>query len=217
MSILTLQLSLGIFFFGTIVFLHIAKKNLGASLAYGLQSLIITTILFLGYFFETGDISLLFIALLVLIVKVIVASLFFIKLIQKYELTFSASTYLNTPLTLMVIAILTFIAHSQKFSPLTEILPANQTLLALALSSIFVSLFLIINRKGVLSQIIGILSFENSIVAFAIFANLEQSLMFQLGIIFDIFIWLVITTVFVSMIHKHFGSLDITSMKSLKD
>lgn len=215
MNIVTLQLLVEIIF-GTVVFLHITKKNFGAALAYGFQSLAIMAIL-LGSFLETGDMFLLFIALLVLLVKVILAPLFFIKLIKKHELTMLVSTYLNTPLTLVVIVILTLIAHSQKFGPLTGIIPANHALLSLALSSMFLSLFLIISRKGALSQIIGILSCENSIVAFTIFAGLEQSPALQLGIIFNIIIWLAIAVVFASMIYKHFGSLDITSMRQLKD
>ena len=202
--------------FGTIVFLHITKKNVLAALAYSLQSLAITVILFIS-FVRTNNLPLLFIALLVLILKVIVAPVFFIKLIQKHELKLSVSTYLNMPLTLIVIAILTFVAHTHKFAPLTNILPVNQALLSLSLSSMLLSLFLLINRKGALSQIIGILSIENSIVAFTIFAGLEQSPALQLGIIFNILIWLIIATVFVSMIYKHFGSLDITTMNSLKD
>ncbi|MCL5017389.1 MAG: hypothetical protein M1155_01860 [Patescibacteria group bacterium] len=215
MNILTLQFLLEIVF-GTIVLLHITKKNVGAALAYGLQSLAITAILF-GYFFETSNLSLLFIALLVLIVKVILAPVFFIKLIQKHELTFSVSTLISQIKTLIIIAVLTFFAHSQKFAPLTGIFPANQVLLSLAFSAMLLSLFLLINRKGALSQIIGILSLENSIVAFTIFAGLERSPALQLGIIFNIFIWLIIAIVFVSMIYKHFGSLDITTMNKLKD
>jgi len=68
-----------------------------------------------------------------------------------------------------------------------------------------------------LSQIIGILSFENSIVVFAVFANLEQSAALQLGIVFDIFIWIMIASVFISMLYKHFGTLNVSSMKNLKD
>lgn len=215
MNTITLQLLLEIIF-GTIIFLHITKKNFGAALAYGLQSSAIAVIL-LGSFIKTGDVFLLFIAFLVLVVKAILAPVFFIRLIQKHKLTFSVSTYLNLPLTLMSIALLTYIAHSQKFAPLTGIFPAHQALLSLALSSIFLSLFLLINRKGALSQILGMLSLENSIVAFTFFAGLEQSPALQLGIIFNIFIWLIIATVFVSMILKHFGSLDITAMNHLKD
>ena len=121
------------------------------------------------------------------------------------------------PLALIIIAVFTAISRFQQFSPLTNIIPANHALLSLALAAIFTSLFLIINRKDAISQAIGVLSMENSIVAFAIFAGLEQSPMLQLGIVFDIFIWLIIATVFISMIYRHFGSLDTSTMKHLKD
>ena len=215
MNILNLQFLLEIVF-GTVIFLHITKKNFGAALSYSLQSLAITIILF-NSFVETGNMPLLFIALLIFIVKVIIAPVFFIKLIRQHALMFSVSTYLNTPLTLIIIATLTFVAHSPKFAPLTGIIPANQALLSLALASMFLSLFLTINRKGALSQIIGILSLENSIVAFTIFAGLEQSLMLQLGIMVNIFIWLIIATIFISMIYRHFGTLNVTTMNNLKD
>ncbi|MDD5773984.1 MAG: hypothetical protein PHX78_11015 [bacterium] len=215
MNILTLQFLLEIIF-GTVIFLHITKKNFWAVIAYGVQSLMIG-IIFLNSFFETVNVYIGIMVLLTIIIKVILAPLFLTRLIKRHLAMFSVSTYLNTPLTLIIIAILTFIARSQKFAPLTNIIPANQALLSLALSAIFLSLFLIINRKGALSQIIGILSLENSIVVFAVFAGLEQSPALQIGIISNFFIWLIIATVFVSMIFKHFGSLDITTMKNLKD
>lgn len=215
MNTLIYQILLGIVFL-TVVFFHLTKKNFEAALAYGVQSLAIVIIIFFSNS-DSFNIFLYFITIVILTVKVILAPAFFIKLIQKHKLTFSVSTYLNTPLTLISIAVLTFIAHSQKLAPLTDILPANQALLSLAFSSMLLSLFLLINRKGAFSQILGILSFENSIVAFAIFAGLEESSTLQLGIIFDIIVWLVIATMFVSMLYKHFGSLDVTSMRHLKD
>lgn len=202
--------------FGTIIFLHLSKKNLGATLAYSIQSLAIVAML-LGTSLATQNPWMLVIAFITLCVKVIMAPVFFIRLIRRHELTFSVSTHLNTPVTLIIIAVLTAMAYSQKFAALTSLVPGNQPLLALALASMFLSLFLIINRKGVLSQVLGILSFENSIVAFSIFAGMEQSLALQMGIIFNISIWVIVATVFVSMIYRHFGTLDINSMKSLKD
>lgn len=200
----------------TVVFLHLTKKNFAAAMAYSVQSLVIVAVL-LEAFIEEGNIYLFFIAWLVLIVKVILAPVFFSRLIKKHKLIFSVSTYLNMPLTLIIIAVLTFIAYSENFAPLTGLVPANQTLLSFALVSIFLSLFLIINRKGALSQIIGILSLENSILAFVFFAGLEQSPGLQAGVIFNIFVWIIIATTFMAMIYRHFGSLDVTSMKSLKD
>ncbi|MEK6646356.1 MAG: hypothetical protein AABY84_06765 [Candidatus Firestonebacteria bacterium] len=209
------QLLLTIFFL-TIIFLHTAKKNFWVAVMYGIQSLTVVLLL-VRFFLETGNVALLLIALLTLIIKIILAPVFIIRLIKKHELKFSASTYVNTPIALIMVATFTAIAHSHLFAPLIGIIPVNQKLLAIALSSIFISLFLIINRKGALSQIIGILSLENSIVVFGLFAGLEQSLGLQIGIIFDIFVWFMIATVFISMIYKHFGSLDVTEMKELKD
>jgi len=215
MNILFLQFLLDIFFL-TIVFLHITKKNFLVAIAYGVQSFVVLLIL-LNSFWETHNYYLLIVIVLTLVIKIILAPLFFIRLIKKHALIFSVNTYLNIPLTLISIAALTFMAHSQKFLPLTNIVPANQAILALALSSIFLSLFLIINRKGALSQIISILSLENSIIAFIIFAGLEQSPALQIGVIFNVFVWIAIASVFVSMIYQHFGTLNVTSMKNLTD
>ena len=215
MNVLFLQFLLGVIFL-TIISLHIIKKNIGTVIAYGIQSFVVVLIL-LNSFFETNNTVLLFVILLTFIVKVILAPVFFIRLIKRHELTFSASTNLNMPLTLIILAGLTAIAHSDQLSPLGNIIPTHHALLLLALSSIFISLFLIVNRKGAFSQAIGILSLENSIVSFAIFAGLEQSLILQVGIISDILIWIMIASVFIAMIYRHFGSLDTSLMKHLKD
>jgi len=215
MGIVYLQYLLGIAFL-TIIYMHVTKKNGEVVVAYSIQSLAITAIIF-NSFMVTKNIPLLIIVLLTLIVKVIMAPVFFMNLIKKHELIFTVSSYLNMPITLISIAIITGIAHSNKFLPLTSIIPEHQSLLALALSSILLSFFLIVNKKGALSQIVGVLTFENSIVAFTLFAGLEQSIALQIGIIFDIFVWLIISTVFISLIYKHFRSLDVTIMRSLRD
>ena len=215
MSLFISQFLLGAIFLA-IVFLHSAKKNLGAIIAYRLQSLAVVAFTF-GSFLETRNTSLLVVGLVIFVVKVIFAPIFLSRLIKKHKLTYSVSAYMNAPLTLIVIAIFTALAYSQKFAPLTNLVPGHHTLLQLALASIFLSLFLIVNRKGVLSQIIGVLSLENSIVAFVFYAGLEQSRSLQLGILFDIFIWVIIAAVFMSMIYQHYESLDVSKMKQLKD
>lgn len=198
------------------IVLHIVRKNSGTVVAYGIQSLAVTLII-LGGAIAANSLSLMIVALCTLAIKVIAAPKYFSRLIKKHEAIYSVSTYLNIPLSLVVIATLAAVAFSDKFAPLTAIVPANQMLLQLALASIFMSLFLVVNRRGALSQIVGVLSLENSIVCFAVLASLEQSALLQIGILFDIAIWIIIAIVFVSMIYAHFGSPDITSIKHLKD
>lgn len=203
-------------FFLTTIFFHVARKNFGIAIGYGIQSLAIALIL-LGSFFETGSFTLLFIIILIVTFKVIIAPRFFIDLVKKHEVKFSSSAYLNLPMTLIVISALIASVHSRVFLPLASLVPDHPELVLLSISGMLVSLFLIINRKGALSQIVGVLSLENSIVVFAIFSGLEQSTALQVGIMFDIAVWFIIATVFVSMIYKHFGTLDITEMRHLKD
>jgi len=215
MTLLFLQ-SLTAILFLTIIFLHLTKRNLSASVAFSIQSVLVA-FFFLNSFLETPDSYLLLVIIFTIIVKVILAPLFFIRLIKKHALAFNVSTYLNVPLTIIIMASLTFLAHLEKFNPLTNIVPAYHQLLSLALASIFLSLFLIVNRKGALSQIIGVLSLENSIVTFIIFAGLEKSPGMQIGVIFNILIWIMISTIFVSLLYRHFGSLNVTDMKNLTD
>ena len=133
--------------FITIVFLHIAKKNYAVALAYGVQSLAIVALLINAYV-ATRATTFLFIAVLGLFVKAVLAPLFIINQIKKHQLKFLVSTYANLPVSLITVAALTAAAHSHVFTPLVTIIPANRELLSLALSALFISMFLIINRKG---------------------------------------------------------------------
>lgn len=202
--------------FLSVIFMHVVKKNSSAAFLYSLQSLTITALLaILSY--KEHSIILLLVALLMFAVKAIIAPTFFLKLIKRHHITFSVSTYLNTPVTLIAITALTALANSYLFKPLVSLSPANESALILSVAAIFVSFFLIVNRKGAISQMIGILSLENGIVSFASLSGLEKNPGLQIGITFDISVWIIIATVFASMIYKQFGSMDVTTMKHLKE
>lgn len=202
--------------FLTAASLNIVKKNFNSVILYALQSLAVSAMIF-DSFINEGHKMMLLVFLLTFSLKVIVAPLFFSRLIKKHRLTFSATTYLSLPITLIIIATLTILTHSNILSALSSISKDNATYLSMVLAAILISIFMVVNRKGVISQMIGILSLENGIVAFAFFAGLEQFPGLEIGIIFNLCIWIVIATAFASMIYKQFGSLDVTTMKILKD
>lgn len=198
------------------VLLHITKRNSTAVLLYFIQSLAIVVLLF-HPLVENFSPVIMLMAILTLAVKAVVAPLFFSRLIKRHKLKFSSSTYLNTPLTLIAITALTALTNSRILSHIASIEPSGQKILSLSIAVILISFFLIINRKGAVSQIIGILSLENGIVAFALFSGLEQSPALQIGIMFDLLVWVIIAAVFISMVYKQFGSLDVTELKHLKE
>jgi hydrogenase-4 component E len=207
---------LEVLLFASVIFMHLSKKSSSVIALYVLQSLIIAMLLF-GSSFQEASWSLFWVALVVFTVKVIVSPYFFQRLIRKNQLKFTASTYLNGPMTLITLALLTGLTYSRFFQPLTVLSRQNEHTLLLAVAMMLISVFLIINRKGALSQMIGVLSLENGIVSFACMAGLEQTPGLQLGIIFDILVWVIIATVFASMVYKQYGSLDVTAMTHLRE
>ena len=201
--------------FITAVFLNIVKKNSLAVVLYLIQSVATAMLLLL----LNNSFSLLFVFALIatVAVKVFIAPYFFLSLIRKHRLTFSVSNYLNLPITLLILAALTTLANSHFFDAFSSFMPQNREMLMLSVTAILISIFLSINRRGALSQMLSILSLENSIVAFALLSGLEQSSGLELGITFDILIWIIIATVFGTMMFRQFGSLDVTVMKHLTE
>ena len=201
--------------FVTAVFLHLTRKNTAAVYLYMIQSAAVALLLGLSALDRFSP--LLLVAVIATVaVKIFIAPYFFFRLIKRHQLKFSVNTYLNTPVSLLVIAALLALTQTGFFQALSVLAKSSEKSLGLCFATILISLFLSINRRGALSQMIGILSLENGIVAFALFAGLEQSPGLQLGVTFNILIWVIIATVFASMIFRKFGSLDVTSMKKLK-
>jgi len=202
--------------FLSVIFLQIANGNKSIIILYLAQSLAVGVMLII-LSFEENSLGLFMSALIIMGVKVVIAPMFFLRLISKQKLNFSTTSYLSTPMTLLILMLIVVLAKSPVFLSLSNISAELDYAVPIALSSILASLFLVMNRRGAMSQVVGILSLENSIVSFASIIGLKQTFSLELGIIFDIFVWIVIAVVFVSMMFKHFGSLNITEIKHLKD
>lgn len=209
-----LQICASLLFLSTIL-LHITKKKMSEVKIYCLQSVAVVTLLGISLF-DKLSLSLTAVIIVMIIVKVILTPIFFVRLIKQHKVKFISSTYLNIPATMIVVALLLLLVGTNKIAPLPNITANYITYLMLSLASMLISIFFIINRKGAISQALGVLSLENSIVMFGTIAGLEQSPLFQFGIIFDVFIMTLLAFVFMSMVYKHFGTLDTTNMNNLK-
>jgi hydrogenase-4 component E len=196
--------------------MHVVRKNRNEAVLYGLQSLAVVMLLAVSLV-EHFSKALLVMAVVTLLVKVILAPRFFMNLVKRHDVKFASQTYANTPETILALVVLVILAGSGMFAPLANIVPGNHTFLVASLAAMLASAALMINRRGALSQIVGVLSLENCIVVFAIMAGLEQSAVLQAGVIFDVSVWLVIAVTMVSLVYKHHGSLDVSTMKNLRD
>lgn len=200
------------------IMLHIARRNSTTVLIYILQSAAVSLMLLVvGISGSPQTFSLISIAVLTFLIKSIGAPVFFSKLISKKQLSISTATYLNLPITLAIILGLTVLVRSGVFAPIVSLFPATPQLIIFSLSGIFISMFLMINKKTVFSQLIGILSFENGMVAFTLLAGIEHTLATEIGILFDLTLWIVVSSILVKMIYTHFGSLNTSTINRLKE
>ncbi len=213
--ILSLQLLCASLLVLSIILMHIVKKNSTLVTAYVIQSVGLVVLLGIEVY-KAASLGLVVVTVVMFLIKVIFAPTLFGRLIKKSHQNLSASTYLNIPMTLIVLLALLVFSQSEIVSQVSSLLPPMQSLKGALMGSILLSIFLIINRKGALSQIIGVLSLENSIFAFGIFLGVRQQSALELGILFDAFFWIMIASIFVTMIFKHFGSFDISKLNQLK-
>ena len=209
-----LYFTLDLIAFLATISLHLVKTNRNLIRLYVVQSFVVTSFLFwIGL--SEGDRGLILVALLTCGIKVIVAPIFFSRLIRRYGTRFTANNYLSTPLTLIVLMGLVLFSYSKIFSPLGLLVPEAFGILPLNLAIVLLSIFLLINRRGAFSQMIGILSLENGILLLASFIGIRQPVALEMGIVFDIVIWMIIAQVFISMIYRQFGTLNVDKMKRL--
>ena len=200
--------------FLAVISMHLVKTNRNLIRAYVAQSFVVA-ILLIGSGLSESEMSLVWTGILTLLIKAIIAPIFFFRMKRRFDARFTPNNYLSMPLTLLVIMLLVIISYSNIFQPLNLLVPQALGLLPLSLSMIFISIFLMINRRGAFSQMIGVLSLENSIILLATFIGTKQPLALEMGIIFDIAIWMIIAQVFIAMIYKQFGSLNVTHLKKL--
>lgn len=200
--------------FTSVVFLHLVKRGSTGIFLYIAQSTVIALLLIISSFEKSS--FLLGIAIIAtLAVKIVVAPYFFFSLLKKHHVTFLVGTYFNVPITLVCITALTALTRADIFKQFSLLSLLGKDFLLIPLATILISIFLIINSRGALSQMFGILSLENGIVSFALFAGLEQNPGLQLGITINILIWIIMASMLASMIFKQYGSLDVSAMKRL--
>ncbi len=203
--------------FLAVVFMHVVKHSRALVRLYALQSLAVAaTFLLLGW--VNSDQGLMWVGVITLLVKAWIAPTFFRRALKRLVGgAVSANNYLNIPVTLFVITGLVMFAFSSVFAPLLDLYPQTFVSPALNIAMVLISVFLLINRRGVFAQMVGILSLENSIVLFATFFGIEHPLPLEIGTLFDIALWMVIASLFLGIVYRQFGTLSTAHMKHLTE
>lgn len=215
-QLLQLALSLDLAAFFAVVLLHVVKSTKYTIRLYVLQSAVVAAVLVILGMAE-DERSLIAIGTITFIAKVLVAPFFFSRLAKRFGHLAASASYLSMPATLAVLLGLIVFSASSVFDPLWVIAAVTPDVFAFNVAMVFIAVFLLINRQGVFAQIIAVLALENSIVLFALFIGVKQTFALELGIVFDIVIWMMIAYVFLRLVYRQFGSLDTRAMRQLTE
>lgn len=215
-QLLQLALSLDLAAFVSVVLLHLVKSTKYTVRLYALQSAAVGLVLVILGIAE-DERGLIAVGVVTLIAKVLIAPFFFSRLVRRFGHLVASTSYLSTPATLAVLLGLIVFSASSVFDPFWTISAVTPDVFAFNIAMVLIAIFLLINRQGVLAQIIAILALENSIVLFALFIGVKQTFALEMGIMFDVVLWMIIAYAFLQIIYRQFGSLDTGEMRHLTE
>lgn len=201
------------------VLMHITRKNTSLVALYALQSLGLAVFLGLSAM-QNGDRVLTVVALMTLIIKVILAPYFFYAIIKRSKIFFASGAHVGIPLSLVLILGLMFLS-TKLLLPFVASLGSSVAipviLYPILISGILISLYFIVNHRDVFGQIVGILSLENWVMQTGVAIGVKHTLLLEVGMSFDIAVWIIIAVIFITRLHEKFGTLHISHLTHLKE
>ena len=165
----------------------------------------------------SGSLELFGVGVALLVVKGIVIPRVLNRAVAKIGLQRVAAPYLGSAPALMICGLLTIIA----FYVMTPIAASNPLPTAdaipLAFAGVLTGLFVMVNRRRAVTQILGFLMLENGIFLLALLATYGVPFIVEMGVFLDVLVAVLIMEVFVYHIKDNFDSIDVGALGKLKE
>jgi hydrogenase-4 component E len=200
---------------GTTILLILRQGLTGQVHMFALQSFILAILatLVAAYAHSAGLFA---IAVLLFIIKGIILPRVLVRAVTNIGLGRAAAPYVSPPVALAICGALIVIA----FYVMAPIAASNPLPTAggmsLAFAGVLVGLFVTVNRRRALTQILGFLTLENSIFLLALLATYGVPFIVEVGIFLDVLVAVLIMEVFIYRIKENFDSIDVGQMGELK-
>ena len=180
------------------------------------QGLVLSIIMaFVAY--TTQHIELYITAVITLFLKVWLIPFVLHRLLIRLQVQNKIEPIVNLPTTLLIGLGLVIFAFNLSL-PITQIsTDAGRNTLALALASVLISLFMMIIKRGAISQVISLLALENSLFFAVASTTNGMPLVVELGMAFDVLIGLFIFGIFFFQIRDAFDSFDLHHLEKLRE
>lgn len=186
--------------------------------AYRYQTIILAAIVSL-IATMTNSFELYLVAILTFGIKAITIPKILLYITKKLDspIKFEINPYVNIRSSVIIYVLLVIISY---FIALQLPIRSNEIVdvfLPVSLSLFFIGLFMIISRRKALSQIIGLLTLENGLFLFALVLTNGFALIIEIGLMIDILVSVIISSILLFKMSQTFDSLDIRNLESLRD
>jgi hydrogenase-4 component E len=147
--------------------------------------------------------------------KAIAVPYFMKYLIKRNNITREAEPYLPNFISLIIATLI--IVVTIILSSAIDDKNLDKTFFVVALSNLFIGLYLIVSRKKIITHVIGYLVIENGVFILALAVGNEMPMLVNLGIMLDIFASVLILGVFFNKIGDVLKDPDVNLLRNLKD
>jgi len=155
-------------------------------------------------------------ALLTLTVKAGIIPIVLINAVNKVAINREIESFLSMKMTLLIAACLVFISYLATGQVIGKGSGLINEALPVAISLILIGLFLMINLKFPIMQIVGLVVMENGIFLAGIGTTIGMPLVIELGIFMDILVGVLIMGVLVFRINRSFNTIDTKNLRNLR-
>lgn len=186
--------------------------------AYRYQSIALSGVTaIIGY--VTGIWEIYIAAGMTLVIKSIIIPKVLTYVTRKLEIDFKLETnpYVSIRASVIISALLVALSYF-----LTQQIPFKtdqivNVFLPVSMAQFFIGLFVLVNRRTVLNQVVGLLIIENGLFLFTMALTHGVSLLIEVGIFVDILVGIVISSILLFRISRTFDSLDVGNLENLRD
>ncbi len=148
--------------------------------------------------------------------KVVVLPWFLGRLVRRIGIDQEVQPLINPPTTMLLCGSLTLVGYlvARPFSA-TERLGNNT--LAVAITLLLTGLFLMMNRRKAVNQVLALLTAENGLFLAAIaLTSYGMPFIVELGVFFDLMVAVMVLGILVYRIRETFASMDVNQLNTLK-
>ena len=155
-------------------------------------------------------------AVLTLVVKVLIIPVVLIKAVNIVAIKREVESFLNMKMTLLFAVCLVFTSYLATGQVIGKGSGLLHGALPVAVSLMLIGLFLMINLRFPIMQIVGLFVMENGIFLAGIGTTIGMPLVIELGIFMDIMVGVLIMGVLVFRINKSFDIIDRKNLRNLR-